>query len=86
MQNVSSKFPGVGDPASPEMVGLGDPGAMTRVRPGANDEVPKPRLLNRVHWIQRLDKSLSLLRLDVYLTCNETMLTHLTHDCGESAV
>ncbi len=36
MQNVSSKFPGVGHPASPEMVGLGDPGAMTLVRPGAH--------------------------------------------------
>jgi hypothetical protein len=36
MQNVSSKFPGVGNPASPDMVGLGDPGAMTRVRPGAH--------------------------------------------------
>jgi hypothetical protein len=35
MQNVYSKFPGVGRPASPEMVGLGDPGAMTRVGPGA---------------------------------------------------
>jgi hypothetical protein len=34
MQNVSSKFPGIGKPASPEMVGLGDPGAMTRLRPG----------------------------------------------------
>ncbi len=36
MQNVSSKFPGVGNPASPEMVGLGDPDAMTRLRPGAH--------------------------------------------------
>ena len=62
------------------------PQVVSEVRHVANDEVPKPRLLNRVHWIQRLDKSLSLLRLDVYLTCNETMLTHLTHDCGESAV
>jgi hypothetical protein len=32
MQNVSSKFPGVGHTASPEILGLGDPGAMTRVR------------------------------------------------------
>jgi hypothetical protein len=39
MQNWSSKILGVGHTASPEMVGLGDPGAMTRARPGAHGGV-----------------------------------------------